>query len=262
MTETKQTIRDLKKKILYTSVKSKEGHLASSFSILDILWILYDRIISVNPQNSHDPDRDIFILSKGHASLGLYAVLAAKGFFNGSTFDSFCSFDSILGGHPNCNKVPGVEASTGSLGHGMPIAVGMALGFKIERRPNKVFVLIGDGESNEGTIWESALLATHHKLDNLCCIIDHNNSSERALSLGDLEEKFKAFGWQAISIDGHDHEQIVQACRQVHVGQPLVIIAHTIKGQGASIMENNPAWHHRSPNQEELDIIIEELSKP
>lgn len=258
--KTKKKIVELKKKILEASAKSNEGHIASSFSILDILWVLYDKILFIDPKNPRDPNRDIFILSKGHASLGLYAILAEKGFFDKKILESFCEYNSILGGHPDRNKVPGVESSTGSLGHGMPIAVGIALGFIIQDKKQKVFVMVGDGECNEGTIWESALLASHHKLDNLCCIIDYNHSTDRALSVGSIEDKFKSFGWKCLSINGHDHKEIERALKTKHSDQPLAIIANTIKGFGAKMMENNPDWHHRSPNQEELEILMKELS--
>jgi transketolase len=141
----------------------------------------------------------------------------------------------------------------------MPMAVGAALGFKIQKKKQKVFVLIGDGESNEGTIWESALLASHHKLDNLCCIIDHNHSTDRALVIDDLQEKFKSFGWKTISIDGHKHKEIEKALNNKHTGQPLAIIANTTKGIGIKMMENNPAWHHKSPNKEEFEAIMKEI---
>lgn len=260
MNKSKGKMIDLKKKILEVSAKANEGHIASAFSIMDILWVLYDKILSVNPKKPNDPSRDIFILSKGQASLGLYAILAEKGYFNKKTLESFCEYNSILGGHPDRNKVPGVEASTGSLGHGMPIAVGVALGFKIKDKKQKIFVLIGDGECNEGTIWESALLASHYKLDNLCCIIDYNHSTDRALLIGSIEDKFRSFGWKCLSIDGHNHKEIEKALKTKHINQPLAIITNTIKGFGAKMMENNPAWHHRSPNQEELEILMKELS--
>lgn len=255
-----EIIKKLKRKIIEISFNSGEGHIASSFSILDILWVLYDKILSIDPKKPRGQNRDIFILSKGHASLGLYAVLAEKGFFGKKTLENFCRYKSILGGHPDRNKVPGVEASTGSLGHGMPIAVGLALGLKIQKKKQKVFVLIGDGESNEGTIWESALLGSDHQLDNLCCIIDYNHSTDRALSLGNLKSKFKSFGWDCLVINGHNHQEIKDALKAKHLGRPLAIIANTIKGLGVKMMENNPAWHHKSPNQEEFERAMRELS--
>jgi transketolase len=246
--------------ILENAYESQEGHVPSSLSILDILWVLYSKILNIDPKNPTDPNRDFFILSKGHAALGLYSVLAERGFFTPSEMKKFCRYDSKLGGHPNRIKVCGVEASTGSLGHGFPIAVGIAKGLKIQKKKQRVFVLIGDGESNEGTIWESALLAVHHKLDNLCCIIDHNHSTDRALDLQNLENKFASFGWQSLTVDGHDQKQVEKALKTKHSGIPLAIIANTIKGRGISSLENNPAWHHKSPNKEEFETLMKEIA--
>jgi len=255
-----KNIQELKKIIVQSSYNAGEGHVASAFSILDILWILYDKVLNINPSKPGNPDRDRFILSKGHASLGLYAILANKGFFPFSEFDNFGKYNSILGGHPDRNKIPGVEASTGSLGHGFPIAVGIALGLKIKKSKSKVYCLIGDGESNEGTIWESALLAAHHKLDNLCLIVDHNHSTDRALVVCDLIEKFKSFGWNGRGVDGHNYDELFYALKNSDNCKPTIIVAETIKGKGVKMMENNPAWHHKFPNNEEINIIMEELS--
>jgi transketolase len=252
-------MNELRRSIVEASYQSSEGHIASALSVLDLLYVLYDAILEIDPGKASDPKRDRFILSKGHASLGLYSILADQGFFSKDLLGSFGSIDSILGGHPDRNKVPGIEASTGSLGHGFPMAVGIAFGLKITNNPAKVYVMIGDGECNEGTIWESALLAAHHKLDNLCCIIDHNHSTDRALLVDSLEDKFRSFNWQTMSIDGHDHDKIEQALNTKHPGAPLLIVANTIKGHGIKIMENNPAWHHKSPTKEEYEIIIKEL---
>lgn len=246
-------MKKMKEKIIEIAAKSGEGHIPSAFSILDILWVLYSQILDKDHVN-----KDHLILSKGHASLGLYAVLTEKGLIKQEEFDTFGEFNSILGGHPDRTKIPNVEASTGSLGHGLPIAVGIALGMKIKKQKNKVYSIIGDGESNEGTIWESALLASHHKLNNLYCIVDYNHSGDRALKLGDLKKKFKSFGWDTISINGHCHEEIYKALTKKS-DKPIAIIANTIKGYGSKIMENNPEWHHKSPDQEELEKILKEL---
>lgn len=252
-------VRHLKKKIVEMAAISGEGHIASAFSILDILWVLYDKVLRIDPLCPTDKKRDRFLLSKGHASLGLYAVLAEKGFFDKKELDNFCTFDSMLGGHPDRNKVPGVEASTGSLGHGFPMAVGVALGLRISNIRSRVLVLIGDGEANEGTIWESSLLASHHKLNNLTVIVDYNHSTDRALSIGNLSLKFESFGWRTVSINGHDHNEIYKALTLKPVDKPTAIIAETIKGYGSKTMEGNPAWHHKSPNTEECEIILKEL---
>ncbi len=255
-----RTINSLKRTIVTAVAKSGEGHIASAFSILDILWILYDQIMDITIQNINDVNRDHFILSKGHGSLALYAVLSEKNFFSKNELKNFAQFESILGGHPDCNKVPGVEVSTGSLGHGLPMGIGMALGMKIRKIDKRVYIIAGDGECNEGSIWESALLAAHHKLNNVTCIIDYNHSTDRALLLGNLSEKFSAFGWHTISINGHNHMEIFEAANIRHENKPIAIIAETVKGKGVTIMENNPAWHHKSPTKEELSIILEELN--
>ena len=253
-------INNLKKQIVCASYAASEGHIPSAFSILDLIWVMYDTVMTVDPNSPHNRNNDRFILSKGHASLALYVVLAAKGFFSSDELDTFCKYDSLLGGHPDCNKIPGIEASTGSLGHGFPIAVGIALGSKIQHIDNRIFCLIGDGECNEGTVWEAALLASHHQLSNLCCIVDFNHSTDRALRLGDLAAKFKSFGWEVITTAGHDHDAIKHALSNHPTEKPLLVIAETTKGYGVKRMENEPAWHHRSPNADELKVMIEELS--
>lgn len=259
MTEIQPLINRLKRQIVLATMAIGEGHIASAFSIIDILWVLYDRVLRVDPKNPKRNDRDRFILSKGHGALALYAVLAEKGFFPPSELERFATYDSPLGGHPDCNKVPGVEASTGSLGHGLPMGVGMALALRIRKVDRRIIVLVGDGECNEGSIWESALLAAHHRLSNLTCIVDYNHSTDRALLLGDIATKFKAFGWSAVNINGHDHDAIYDALIKPGSNKPQVIVAETVKGFGCKAMENNPAWHHRAPTQDELTGILEEL---
>ena len=251
-------INGLKSSIVQASFLSGEGHIPSALSILDILIVLYDRVLKFDPKKPFGPKRDRFVLSKGHGCLGLYAILADKGFFAKKHLRSFGQFTSILGGHPDSLKIPGVEVSTGSLGHGFPQAVGMAMGMKIAKNKARVYTLIGDGESNEGTAWESALLAGHYKLDNLVCIVDHNHSNDRAISMGDVASKFKAFGWTAVTIDGHSQKEIYRALKTPHPMKPLVIVAETIKGCGSTMMTNNPAWHHKSPTKEEYEAIIKE----
>lgn len=258
MTDTR--INRLKRQIVLATVAVGEGHIPSAFSILDILWVLYDRVLQIDPSNPKSDERDRFVLSKGHGALALYAVLAEKGFFPVSELERFATFDSPLGGHPDHNKVPGVEASTGSLGHGLPMAVGMALGMGIRRVKNRVFALVGDQECNEGSIWESALLAAHHRLSNLTCIVDYNHSTDRALILGDIAAKFAAFGWAATTINGHDHDAIYNALIRIESDRPTVVVAETVKGFGCKQMENNPAWHHRAPTQDELPGILAELA--
>lgn len=253
-----QDIINLKKKILIAASKAKEGHIPSAFSVLDILYVLYNKFIDIEKLKAGSSDRDRFILSKGHASLALYAILLYKGLLDEDSFDTFGSFNSKLGGHPDTNKILGVEASTGSLGHGFPMAVGMSLGYKIKNIKNRVFALIGDGECNEGTIWESVLIASHHKLNNLTCIVDYNHSTDRALQIGNLSEKFNSFGWKSMNINGHNHDEIFNALGSVDSDKPLVIIAQTIKGYGCKPMENEPAWHHKSPLAEELSMLLDQ----
>ena len=260
MTEIESLINRLKRQIVLATMAVGEGHIPSAFSILDILWVLYDRVLEIDPKAPKSDERDRFLLSKGHGSLALYVVLAEKGFFPASELERFAAFDSPLGGHPDCNKIPGIEASTGSLGHGLPMAVGMALGMRIRHVKRRVFALIGDQECNEGSIWESALLAAQHQLSNLSCIVDCNHSTDRSLLLGDIAAKFRAFGWGAISINGHDHDAIYNALIQTESNHPIVIVAETVKGFGCKRMENNHAWHHRAPTQDELPSILEELA--
>lgn len=232
-------------RIVTTAYNSKEGHIASSLSILDLLYVLYDKFID---------KENYFILSKGHASLGLYVVLEEFGLLE-DDLDKFCEFNSKLGGHPT-NKIKNVSSSTGSLGHGLPIGVGMALGEKIKKTNNKVYVIIGDGESNEGTIWESALLASNHNLSNLYCIMDYNHSNDRALKLDNVIDKFKSFNWDCISVCGHNHEEIFSTISSLNSDKPKFILANTIKGKGINFIENNPEWHHKFPNESELKQIL------
>jgi len=252
--------KDLRVHIIRAATLAGEGHIASAFSILDILWVLYGQVLRHDPARPDDESRDRFVLSKGHASLGLYAILGAHGYFPLDELTSFASNASRLGGHPDSLKVPGVEASTGSLGHGMPMAVGRALALKAKKSDSHVYCLIGDGECNEGTIWESALLAAHHQLSRLTCIVDFNHSGDRALGLGDLEAKFRSFGWNVLVVDGHDHIQLKSALLIPSDKNPTVLIANTIKGKGCKEMEGNPAWHHKAPTKEELDSILEQVT--
>lgn len=252
-------IKNLRSNILKAAANSGEGHIPSALSILDILYVLYDDFITNSSFTSTNNVGNRFILSKGHASLALYAVLNHHGKIPDEEFYSFAKFESSLGGHPDRNKIPCVESSTGSLGHGLPQAIGLAMALRIKESPGHVYVLIGDGESNEGTIWESALLAPHHKLENLTCIVDNNLSSARALDLGRLSEKFTAFGWKTIEIDGHDHDAIRDALKFREIGRPIAVIANTVKGYGIVSMESNPEWHHRSPNSFELEFLLGEM---
>lgn len=238
----------LVKRVIEVCHKAKEGHIGSSLSILDILYVLYEKVL----KNHHH-----FILSKGHASLGLYVILEHFGLLR-EDLDNMGRFESKLGGHPS-RYIEEVIASTGSLGHGLPIALGIALAEKIKKTDKNTFVIIGDGESNEGTVWESALLASHHKLNNLCCILDYNHSNDRALLLEPILKKFESFGWNPIEVDGHSHEELWKVFMNLSKDKPTFILANTIKGKGCSIMENNPEWHHKSPSDSEYSEIIKNL---
>jgi transketolase len=253
-------LRTLRRRIITMSAIGKEGHITSALSVLDIIWVLYDRVLEVDPKNPSNDARDRFILSKGHASLALYAVLAAKGFFPLAELDRFGKFDSMLGGHPCDVKVPGVEASTGSLGHGLPIATGIAMGLKIRKSRRRTFCLVGDGECNEGTIWEAAALAAHHHLAGLTCVVDYNHSTDRALSMGDIAAKFSSFGWDVAEVDGHDHAALFEASSRKAIDLPMCIVATTVKGHGCALIEDDPAWHHRAPSAAEVSQLIQSLS--
>ncbi len=238
------------KNILTTSFLNKEGHIGSSLSILDILISLYDNVMTEN---------DTFILSKGHASLAIYAILLEKELISKEEFFGFCSFHSRLGGHPSSQKIKEIKISTGSLGHGLPFALGLALSKKIKKENGNIYCLIGDGEANEGTIWESALLAGSLELNNLVCIMDFNKSGERAVKLKSGIDKFDSFGWSVNEVDGHNQSDVFNILN-VDTVKPYFIQANTIKGKGCKIMENNPEWHHKCPSsQEELDKLIADI---
>lgn len=208
---------------LMTLATGDEKHDGSAASTLDVLWVLYDRVLRYDPQNPASEERDRFVLSKGHGPVAFYAILADKGFFPVPTLKSFETWEGILGGHPDRSQVPGVEASTGSLGHGLPMAVGMALALRAKKSDRRVFALVGDGECNEGSIWEAILLAGNRQLSNLTCIVINNHSS--SLDLGDLAAKFRAFGWTAGTINGRAHDQIYQALSQTDPTHPTAVIA-------------------------------------
>ncbi len=253
-------INSIKRKILEVAYSAGEGHLGSSFSILDILFVLYNDVMNLTLDNINSDERDYMILSKGHASLAHSAILEDKGYIETEQLNNYCSHDSILGGHLSRCKVPGVEASTGSLGHGISVSIGIAMASKIKSIKNRVFVIVGDGEINEGTFWESMLLGANHNLDNIYCIIDYNHSNDRALKLEPLDKKLDGMGWDVKIINGHSHEEIIDVLSDNTSTKPKAIIANTIKGYGIKTMENNPAWHHRTPSDSEFDSMIKELS--
>jgi transketolase len=245
--------RHLRGLIVRALVGGDRGHIGSSMSLVEILRVLYDDVLRYRPHEPHWPERDRFILSKGHGCLAQYALLADKGFFPLDALDTFCRRDSILGGHPEAGKVPGVEASTGALGHGLSVGVGMALAQRIAGRGARVFVVLGDGESDEGSVWEAAMCAGKHKLANLTAIVDYNKIQSAGFTrdIQDLEpflDKWRAFNFAAAEVDGHD----VAALRALFGRLPLspdrpsAIICHTVKGKGIPFAENDPAWHHKA----------------
>lgn len=244
---------ELRKVILDGFTTARRGHLGSYLSLVEILRVLYDDILRVRPKNPMWKNRDRFILSKGHGSLGLYAVLADCGFFSKKHIKSFVNFDSMFGQHPDSRKVPGVEASTGSLGHGLSIGVGMALAARIDQAKHRVIVVISDAESQEGSIWEAALAIAKHNLTNLLTIVDYNHmqsyaSSHEVLNLEPLTKKWASFGFGVTNVNGHDVEKLRKAFSQA-LDKPLkpkIVICHTVKGKGIPFVENNMDWHHKT----------------
>ena len=247
-------INKLRKNILTASYKAQAGHIPSAFCILEIVYIMYKEFLE---------DKDVFVLSKGHGCLALYAVFLEMGFITEEEFYSFSQYDSKLGGHPHRGKHDKIYASTGSLGHGLPICVGAALAKKINCDHDKVFCLVGDGECNEGTVWESAMVADNLDLDNLVCIVDDNRSQTRSLPTNNIAKKFEAFGWRVIEVDdGHDIDKLRSSLNEAirSDGRPTSIICKTTKGKGIKDMEQNMfAWHHGPPNEEEYKRFCEEL---
>ncbi len=245
----------------------KSSHIASILSIVDIVSVLYESILNVDPKKPKKLNRDRFILSKGHAGAAIYAALAEKGFFKVSELKKHCSNGSNLSGHVSHKNIPGVEFSTGSLGHGLSVSCGIAYSAKINKSKFRVFALLSDGECDEGSNWEAILFAAHHKLNNLVAIIDYNKlqsieSTHDTLNLEPFAEKWIAFGWQVIEVDGHNHDEIFKALKKNNkIDSPLCIIAHTTKGKGVSFMENNNLWHYRSPQNAEYRNAIKELEK-
>jgi transketolase len=255
----------LRQRLLKIIFNAGAGHTGGSLSCLDILNLLYNRILRVSPETFGDPNRDRYIQSKGHSVEALYVVLADRGFFPDSDLETLCQYRSPFVGHPT-RKVPGIEMNTGALGHGLPISVGLALAAKLNAASYRVFTLLGDGELAEGSNWEAAMAAAHYKLDNLTAIIDHNTlqitgHTREVCSNEPLDEKFEAFGWTVRSVDGHNFSQLTEALSvQPGNGKPRCVIANTIKGKGVSFMENIAKWHHGVPTEAELHQALAELA--
>lgn len=257
---------DIRIGIIEQVYQAQSGHPGGSLSCADILAVLYFNQMNIDPKKPNDPLRDRFVLSKGHCSPALYATLARKGYFGKEALATFRKIDSNLQGHPDMNKVPGVDMTTGSLGQGLSAAVGMAIASKMDSAGCRIYCLLGDGEIEEGQVWEAAMAASKNKLDNLCAILDYNHLQidgkvEDVAGLVDVQAKFESFGFKVINVDGHNIEQLIQAfsIARHQKGMPSIIIANTIKGKGVSFMENEASWHGKAPKKEQYEQAINEL---
>lgn len=257
----------LRKDILDMVYLAKTGHIGGDFSVCDILNVLYNRQMNLTPENFSSKGRDHFILSKGHSVEALYAVLADKGFFPKELLKTYSQFGSDFIGHPN-NKIPGIEMNSGSLGHGLSVGVGMAIAEKRDGSPARVYVVMGDGELAEGSVWEAAMAASHYGLDNLTAIVDRNGlqisgSTEQVMAQESQRERWSAFGWHVLETNGNDVAEISAKLEEAagFRGKPCVIIAHTVKGYGVSFMENRAEWHHKVPDREQYETAMAELDR-
>lgn len=260
---------DLRKDVVDMIVAGKSGHIGGDMSVMEILVTLYFDQMNISAENQDDPERDYFVLSKGHSVEAYYSVLARKGFFDiAEVISTFCKFGSQFIGHPN-NKLPGIEMNSGSLGHGLPVSAGMALAAKMDKRGSRVYMVMGDGELAEGSVWEAAMAGHQYKLDNLCAVVDRNRlqisgNTEDVMGQDDLHERFRSFGWHVIDVkDGNSIKQLHHAFEEAKQtkGRPSVLIANTVKGKGSSVMENKAAWHHHVPTKEEYDQIIKDFEE-
>jgi transketolase len=257
----------LRRMIISMIFNANAGHTGGSLSCVDILNVLYNQVMNISPENFNDLDRDHYIHSKGHSVEALYAVLADRGFFCVEDLDSLEKYQSDFIGHPS-RKVPGIEQNTGALGHGLSVAVGLALAGKRDNRNNRVFTILGDGELTEGSVWEASASAAHYHLDNLVTIIDQNTlqitgKTEDVMAMESLHDKFKAFGFAIRQVDGHSIQNLISVFNDLPFsdGKPNLILAHTIKGRGISFMENKVHWHHRVPNDQEYALALNELDQ-
>lgn len=260
--------KNVRRNIIDMVYKASSGHPGGALSITDILVALYFKEMNIDGNEPKMESRDRLVLSKGHASAGLYATLAEKGFFPKENLNTFRKIDSILQGHPDMKKIPGVDMTSGSLGQGLSIANGMAISGKLDKKDYRVYVILGDGEIEEGQIWEAAMSASHYKLDNLCVIVDNNNLQidgeiSKVMNSYPIDEKFEKFGFNVINIDGHNFDEIINAFENAKKikDKPTAIIAKTIKGKGVSFMENQADWHGKAPNDEQYAIAMKELKK-
>lgn len=266
-TDYKTLGKKYRRDIIHMAVSGGRGHLGAAFSLVEIIAVLFERILSFKPKEPHWKERDRIILSKGHGCMALYAALASKGFFSAAEFELFCKKDGILGGHPDHRLIPGIEHSTGSLGHGLSVGIGMAIAGKVDQLMYRVFVILGDGECNEGSVWEAALHANKHHLDNLVVLVDYNKMQSFGIArdILDMEpfaDKWNAFGFETKEVDMNAPEELEKLLLQVPLkeGRPTAIICHTTKGKGVSFMENNASWHHKNKlTEEEIRGLTEEL---
>lgn len=256
----------LRRDVVEMIMAGKAGHIGGDMSVMETMVALYFHAMNISPENQSDPDRDMFVMSKGHCVESLYAVLAEKGFFPIETvIKEYSRFGSKFIGHPN-NKLPGIEMNSGSLGHGLPVAIGMALAQKMDKRDSRTYVVMGDGELAEGSVWEGAMSATMYKLDNLCAVIDRNRlqisgATEEVMHQDPVEARFAAFGWNVLSVDGNDIDALCAALDEAKTvkGRPTLIVANTTKGKGSAVMENKASWHHHVPSAEEYGQIMKDL---
>ena len=266
ITKLREIAKDIRKGIIEAVYSGKSGHPGGSLSIADIMTVLYFYEMNINPENPKDENRDRLVLSKGHCAPALYSTLANRGYFNIEELKTLRNIDSRLQGHPDMKKIPGVDMTTGSLGQGLSAANGMAIAGKLDKKDYRVYCIMGDGEIEEGQVWEAAMASNKYKLDNLCVIVDNNNlqidgTIEEVMSSYPIDEKFKSFGFQVINIDGHNYQEIIDAfdvARNVK-GKPVCIIAKTVKGKGVSFMENKVEWHGKAPNEEQYMQALKEL---
>ncbi|MDD3012226.1 MAG: transketolase [Candidatus Gastranaerophilales bacterium] len=255
---------EIRKSIVYMAHYSMASHIGACLSIVEILYTLYFKVLHIDPSNPEKKNRDKFILSKGHASAALYATLAERGFFPKKLLDKYYIDDGVLPGHLDMQSVPGIEISAGSLGHGLSIGVGMALANKIDNNSGKIFVLIGDGECNEGSIWEAAMIAPTLKLNNLTVIIDYNKLqgfgyTNEIINQSNMIERWQSFGWEVMEVDGHDVQKLNDSLKKESLC-PKILIANTVKGKDISFMENKLEWHYKSPNENQYKQAINELN--
>ncbi|MBP3463184.1 MAG: transketolase [Clostridia bacterium] len=260
--------KEIRKSIIEEVYSAQSGHPGGALSATEILTVLYFNQMNIDPERPDDENRDRFVLSKGHASAGLYATLAERGFFDKSELKNFRKLGSMLQGHPDMKHIPGVDMTTGSLGQGLSAANGMAMASKIDKRGFRVYCLVGDGEIEEGQIWEAAMTSSHYKLDNLCLIIDNNNLQidgkvTEVMSIYPLKEKLQSFGFEVFEVDGNNIDELITVFQKAKTikEKPTAVIAKTIKGKGVDFMENQVSWHGKAPKEEEYKLAMEELNK-